>query len=122
LATSTTIASGGSQYVVGVAVDTTIDKGGVQALGVAGTASATTISGGGTQIVEIGDIAVATRILRGGTQFVSTFAHDIGAQISGGTEFEAGFANGETIFSGGVQIIESRGALAASASMLAERK
>ena len=97
-AISTTILSGGNQYVgdggygIGTVTDTTIDSGGTQYVGaspgVTATATSTTISGGGPQYV--GDVqhangsATGTTIDGDGWQYV-------------GAEFGTGTATSPTI-------------------------
>ena len=121
-ATSTTILSGGEQWVGaplgGTATDTTISNGGTQFVGVGGSgaATSTTILSGGTQFV--GDInsgtATNTTILSGGEQLIGRLASGTATSTtisSGGTQvvgyFTGGTASSTTILSGGTEIISS---------------
>ena len=85
VADGTTISSGGNVWVYGTANGTT-DNG---SLVVDGLASGTIVNSGGTESVLFGGI-------------------DVGAQISGGTQYDYGSTNGDTIYSG-FQIVEAGG-------------
>ena len=115
LAIGATIYSG-SQVVErgGTASGTTI-LGGTQL--VFGLASGTTIYAGGTEIVNEYDIspsatAIGTTIHTGGLEIVNAGGTDLGASISGGTQYDYGSASGDTIY-GGFQVVEAGGIMLA---------
>src|SRR4029077_3800776 len=94
----------------GTAISTTINSGGVQYVGVGGSgfASNTTINSSGTQYVQTGT-AVGTTIFVGGLEIVAASGGtDSGAQVSGGEQDVFGVASGATIFAGS-QVVGSGG-------------
>ena len=85
--------SGGSLYnVTATQVDTddVVLSGGTMVVDPAGLASATTVSAGGTEIIDAG-----------GT--------DLGAQLSGGTQFVSGYGSGATISGAGLIVVSAGG-------------
>jgi autotransporter passenger strand-loop-strand repeat protein len=104
-ATTTTVGSGGFQYVFGLANVTVVNSGGNQNIGSGGTASNTTINDGGAQAVNGGTANTAT-ISTGGVQTVAGGVA-ISATISGGAQTvgAGGSAVSTTIDSGGTQTV-----------------
>src|SRR5580700_5079657 len=75
-----------------------------------GTASGTTVSSGGALDVLSGGFADPTTIFGGGSEVVSAGGEDVGALISGGTQYDYGTATSTTINAGGlVSLIDSFG-------------
>ena len=124
-ATSTTISSGGFQYVAynsgaGTAIDTMLDSGGEEIVSSGGSDLCALISGGtqfdygyasgaivfsGAQLIQSGGSASSTTI-SGGTEIVRAGGSDIGAHITNGEQDVFGSVVSATIF-GGSQVIES---------------
>jgi fibronectin-binding autotransporter adhesin len=92
----------------GTAVGATVDSGGTEFVSSGGSTIDTTVSGGGSLVVSSGGFADPTIIYVGGSETVGAGGTDLGAQISGGTQFDYGFASGVTIFTGS-QVIEAGG-------------
>jgi autotransporter passenger strand-loop-strand repeat protein len=91
MAVSATISSGGTQLVYGTASGATVSTGGQEFVLSGGVASGTLVSTGGVAVVESGGIGRSGVVnSAGGT--------DLGAQISGGTQFDYGLASGASIF------------------------
>jgi autotransporter passenger strand-loop-strand repeat protein len=94
----TTLSSGGSEIVSGGGTDSgaAIGSGGTQAD--FGLASGASVSSGGWQSVSSGGTASGALILIGGTEYVYGGGTDLGAQVSGGAQYDYGLASGVTIF------------------------
>ncbi|WP_227481679.1 autotransporter outer membrane beta-barrel domain-containing protein, partial [Escherichia coli] len=113
-ATSTTINSGGYQYVSsgGSATSTTINSSGNQYVSSGGSATSTTINSGGNQYVSSGGSATSTTINSGGNQYVSSGGRATSTTInSGGNQYvsSGGSATSTTINSGGYQNVYVNG-------------
>ncbi|RSC59179.1 autotransporter outer membrane beta-barrel domain-containing protein [Citrobacter amalonaticus] len=126
LATNTTVNSGGVQFVnsQGSAVNTIIDDGGVQQLGLAqylqggGYAFNTTINAGGQQLVERHSHATTTTINSGGNQRVGSIGSAVDTTINAGGMQQItsdGKASNTIIYSDGNQYISSGGSVTVTA-------
>ena len=102
---SGTTISGGTQYDYGTARGDTVLGGGMQIVEAGATASGTTVNSGGEQYIVVGGSVSATRVASGGIEVV--LGTDSGATISGGTQCDYGIANGDTLLSGGIQVVEA---------------
>jgi autotransporter passenger strand-loop-strand repeat protein len=71
--------------------------------------SGDTVLSGGTMFILSGGEADLTTVSSGGTEVVSAGGTDYGAQISGGEQDVFGYASGATVFTGGLQVVESGG-------------
>ena len=104
---SGTTISGGTQYDYGTAKGDTVLGGGMQIVEAGATASGTTVNSGGQQYIVAGGSVSATTVASGAFEVV--LGTDSGATISGGTQCDYGIANGDTLLSGGIQVVEAGG-------------
>jgi autotransporter passenger strand-loop-strand repeat protein len=117
-ASGSIINSGGAEFVYsgGTESGAIINNGGFLQLGTgisgstlgAGTGVNITVSSGGSFVVLSGGLADPTTIYAGGSETVRAGGTDLGALISGGTQFDYGLASGATVFAGS-QVVESGG-------------
>jgi autotransporter passenger strand-loop-strand repeat protein len=103
-----TVDSGGTDNVYGSANGTIVSSGGTETVESGGTAIDTVVSSGGSLVVASSGIADPTTIYSSGSETISAGGTDDGALISGGTQFDYGFASGVTVFAGS-QVVDSGG-------------
>jgi autotransporter passenger strand-loop-strand repeat protein len=120
---SETVSAGGSDFGAGISGGKQLDYGfvgaatvfkGSQVVESGGTASGTIVRSSAALIVSSGGFAEATTILSGGSGTISAGGSDFGALISGGKQFDSGFASGATVFTGS-QVVRSGGAAVGTA-------
>ncbi|WP_137594955.1 autotransporter outer membrane beta-barrel domain-containing protein, partial [Escherichia coli] len=104
----TTVNGGGEMVVHGIATDTIINSGGLQAVSGGGSATNTTVNGGGEMVVH--GIATDTIINSGGLQSVSGGGSATNTTVNGGGEMVVhGIATDTIINSGGLQAVSGGG-------------